>query len=132
MLTQRREEKSAPAHGRERGRERERTLERDRERETERQRQRDRETDREAPREREREWERDREGESPLAPLFICFPLPLSLPCANWASQECCLFYLKSSLQSSYLPLTFLCSIFTGFSLPCLLATTIWDSYFLF
>ena len=27
---------------------------------------------------------------SPLAPLFICFSLPLGLPYANWASQECC------------------------------------------
>ena len=34
-----------------------------------------------------------------------------------------CLFYLRSSLWSSDLPLTFLCSIFAGFSLPCLLAT---------
>ena len=29
-------------------------------------------------------------------------------------------------------PRTFLCSIFEGFSLPCLLATTILDSFFLF
>ena len=76
--------------------------------------------------------ERGRQGESPLAPLFICFSLPLCLPHANWASQECCLFYLKSSLRSSDLPLTFLCSIFEGFSLPCLLATAILDSCFLF
>ena len=69
---------------------------------------------------------------SPLAPLFICFSLPLGLPHVNWASQECSLFYLKSSLQSSDLPLTFFCSVFTGFSLPCLLATAILDSCFLF
>ena len=69
----------------------------------------------------------------PLTPLFICFfLLPLGLPYVNWASQECCLFYLRSSLRSLDLPLTFLCSIFTGFSLPCLLATTILDSCFLF
>ena len=53
-----------------------------------------------------------RERESPLAPLFICFSLPLGLPHANWASQECYLFYLKSSLRSSDLPLTFLGSSF--------------------
>ena len=41
------------------------------------------------------------------------FLLPLSLPYVNSASQEGCLFYLRSSLQSW----TFLCSIFTGFSL---------------
>ena len=64
-----------------------------------------------------------------LAPLFICFfLLPLGLPYVNWASQGCCLFHLRSSLWSC----TFLCSIFTGFSLPCLLATAILDSFFLF
>ena len=76
--------------------------------------------------EREQESQRAKEQE-PFAPLFICFSLPLGLPYANWANQECCLFYLKSSLRSSDLPLTFLCSIFTGFSLPCLLATAILD-----
>ena len=59
--------------------------------------------------------------------VFFLF-LPLSLPYVNWASQECCLFYLRSSLQSW----TFLCSIFTGFSFPYLLATTILDSFSLF
>ena len=42
------------------------------------------------------------------------------------------LFYLKSSLRSSDLPLTFLCSIVMDFSLPCLLATAILDSFSLF
>ena len=70
----------------------------------------------------------ERERERNLPPPFICFSLPLGLPYANWASQECCLFYLKSSLQSS----TFLCSVFAGFSLPCLLASAILDSCFLF
>ena len=70
---------------------------------------------------------KDRPG--PLAPLFICFFLTsLGLPYVNWASQECCLFYLRSSLPSSDLPLTYC----VGFSLPCLLATTILDSCFLF
>ena len=63
---------------------------------------------------------------------FICFFLPLGLPYVNWVSQECCLFYLKSSVRSSDLSLTFLCSIFAGFSLPCLLITAILDSCFLF
>ena len=48
--------------------------------------------------------------------MFFFF-LPLGMPYVNWASQECCLLYLRSSLQSSDLPLTFLCSIFTSFSL---------------
>ena len=73
-----------------------------------------------------------RESPGPLAPLFICFFLPPGLPCVSWASQECCLFYLRSSLRSSDLPLTLLCSVFAGLSLPCLLATAILDSCFLF
>ena len=36
----------------------------------------------------------------PLAPLFICFSLPLGLPYVNWASHECCLFYPRSSFWS--------------------------------
>ena len=40
-----------------------------------------------------------RETPGPLAPLFICFFLPLGPPYVNWASQECCLFYLRSSLR---------------------------------
>ena len=63
----------------------------------------------------------------PSAPLYM-FLLPLGLPSVNWASQECSLFYPRSSLGSSDLP----CSIFAGFSLPCLSATTILDSCFLF
>ena len=64
-----------------------------------------------------------------LAPLFIFFfLLPLSLPYVNCASQEGCLFHLRFSLG----PQTFLCSIFAGFSLLFLLATTILDSFFLF
>ena len=66
----------------------------------------------------------ERERELAWAPLFICFSLGLSY--VNWASQECCLFYLRSS------PRTFFCSIFAGFSLLCLLATAILDSFSLF
>ena len=76
--------------------------------------------------------ESGRETPGPLAPIFMFFffffPPPLGLPYVNWASQECCLFYLTSSLR----PWVFLCSIFAGFSVPCLLATTILDSCFLF
>ena len=61
-----------------------------------------------------------REATGPLASLLICFfPLPLSLPYVNWASQECCLFYQRSSLQSW----TFLCSISVGFFLPYLFSS---------
>jgi len=85
MSTQEREEKSAPARGRER-------------------------------------------DPQPFDSSFYMLFLPLGLPYVNWASQECCLFYLTPHSG----PRTFLCSISTGFSLPCLLATAILDSCFLF
>ena len=82
--------------------------------------------------EREREHAHGRKRDLTLWLLFsYVLSSPLGLPYVNWASQECCLFYLRSSLRSSDLPLTFLCSVFMGFSFPCLLATTILDSYFL-
>ena len=85
-------------------------------------------------REREREKEGIHVGETEqestwLLLLYVFFPL--GLPYANWA-QPGVLFYLKSSLWSSDLSLTFLYSIFVGFSLPCLLATAILDSFSLF
>ena len=52
------------------------------------------------------ERERERERELALAPFFICFFFFfLGLSYVNWASQECCLFYLRSSLRSLDLPL---------------------------
>ena len=73
-----------------------------------------------------------KERERALWLLFLyIFFFPLGLPYANWA-QSGVLFYLKFSLRSLDLPLTFLCSIFAGFSLPCLLATAILDSFSLF
>ena len=64
----------------------------------------------------QRERER-REASSPLAPLFIClFLLPLGLPYVNWTSQECCLFYLRFSLQSLDLPLFYFRGLFPLFS----------------
>jgi len=69
-----------------------------------------------------REWERARAHmrvcrrepcpPGPLAPLFICFFLPLDLPYVNWASQECCLFYPRSSLRASDLPLFYFHGLF--------------------
>ena len=65
----------------------------------------------------------------PFGSSFCMFyPPPLGLLCVNWASQECCSLYPRSSLQPSDL----LCSISRGFSHPCLLATTILDSFFPF
>ena len=54
----------------------------------------------------------ERERERHLAPLFICFFLLLGLPCVNWASQEGCLVYLRSSLPSSDLPLFYFNRLF--------------------
>ena len=58
------------------------------------------------PKRREREKEYALVGErdpQPLAPLFMfVFPLPLALPCVNWASQECCWFQLRSSPGPSF------------------------------
>ena len=79
----------------------------------------------------ESERGRERERELWLLLLYV-FSSIWACPLQVGLSQECCLFYLKSSLWSSDLPLTFLCSIFTGFSLLCLLATAILDSFFLF
>ena len=60
---------------------------------------------------------------------FLCFfLLPLNLPCVIWARQEGCSLLLRLSLWSSGLPLFYFCE----FSLLCLLATTILDSFFLF
>ena len=64
--------------------------------------------------ERERTCARARVGErpGPLARLFVCVSLPLGLLCVNWASQECCLLYLRSSLQSLDLPLFYFRRLF--------------------
>ena len=72
-------------------------------------------------------WLKEERG-SILAPLFMFFLLPLRLPYVNWASQDSRLFHLRSHSG----PQTFLCSIFMGFSLLCLLATAILVSFFLF
>ena len=100
-------------------------------------------------REREREkacthaWERERESERVHALMgererkafgssfYMFFSSPWACPMQTGLSQECCPTR-KSSLRSSDLPLTFLCSIFPGFSLSCLLATAILDSFSLF
>ena len=72
-----------------------------------------------------------RHEEKPLVQfwlLFLCFfLLSLSLLYVNCTSQEGCLFYLRSSLWSSDLPLFYFHRLF-----PCLLATAILDSFFLF
>ena len=79
---------------------------------------------------REEEWKPERARErapalwllylyvfSPSAPLLICFfPLPLGLPHVNWAGQESCVFYLRSSLWSLDLPLFYFCGLFLSLS----------------
>ena len=78
--------------------------------------------------ERERAHACGRERESALAPPFICFCLLfLYIFASIWAcpmqtglSQECCSFYLKSSLWSSDL---------SFFDLPCFLPPPIWTPF---
>ena len=48
--------------------------------------------------------------------FYMFFLLPLSLPHVNWTSQECCLFYLRSSLQFSDLPLFYFRGFFPSLS----------------
>ena len=55
--------------------------------------------------EEKRERERERDPQPFGSSIYIFFLLPLDLLYVKWASQECRLFYLRSSLQSSDLPL---------------------------
>ena len=66
---------------------------------------------------REREGEKGREREREREPFgSSCFFLPLGLPYVNWASQECYLFYLRSSLRSLDLPLFYFRGLFPSLS----------------
>ena len=74
-----------------------------------------------AKRERDREIdiERMQEGERetwPFGSSFYMFFPPLGLPYVNWASQECCLSHLRSSLRSSDLPLFYFQGLFPSLS----------------
>ena len=48
--------------------------------------------------------------------FYMFFPPPLGLPYVNMASQECCLFYLRSSLQSSDLLFFYFGGLFPSLS----------------
>ena len=71
---------------------------------------------------------RERERESWLWFFYLYVYLSLGLPYVNWASQECCFFYLRSSLRSSDLLLFHFHKLFPSLSV----ATTILDSSSLF
>ena len=60
--------------------------------------------------------QRRRERESQLWLLYLYVYLSLGLSCVNWASQECCLFYLRSSLWSSDLLLFYFRGLFPSLS----------------
>ena len=68
----------------------------------------EREGERERERERKSARTRERNRAKALWLLLLCVFLPRACPMQIGLSQECCLFYLKSSLWSSDLPLTFL------------------------
>ena len=64
---------------------------------------------------KERECEHEIPG--PLgSSIFMLFFSSPGLPCVNWASQECCLFYLRSSLWPSDLPLFYFHGLFPSLS----------------
>ena len=65
---------------------------------------------------RRRAPQRSGERESWLWLLYLYVSLSLGLSCVNWASQECCLFYLRSSLQSSDLLLFHFHGLFPSLS----------------
>ena len=77
---------------------------------------------------REREGERERE--KALWLLFLCFFLPPGPALCKLGLVITAV--LPEVLTPVLGPWTFLCSIFVGFSLPCLLATAILDSFSLF
>ena len=79
------------------------------------------------PKRREEKRVRDREcmnGERVSQPFgssfYMFFSSPWACPYVNWAGQECCLFYPRSSLWSLDLSLFYFHGLF-----PCLLATAI-------
>ena len=70
-------------------------------------------------------WRGERERERALWLLFLyVFPSPWVCPMQTGLA--------KNAVCFTWGPQTFLCSIFAGFSLPCLSATAILDSCFLF
>ena len=78
-------------------------------------------------------WSKDTRRRAPQHPggrerwlwlLCLSVYLSLGLSCVNWASQECCLFYWRSSLWSSDLLLFHLRGLFPSLSV----ATAILDS----
>ena len=74
----------------------------------------------------------ERERELALAPLFSCLSLPGPVLCK--LGQPGVLFVSPEVLTQLLGPpfVSFSCFIFTGFSLPCLVATAILDSFSLF
>ena len=65
---------------------------------------------------RRREPQRGGEGQSWLWLLCLYVYVSLGLSYVNWASQECCLFYLRSSLRSSELLLFHFHGLFPSLS----------------
>ena len=73
----------------------------------------------------------ERERESPLAPLFKCFfPSPGPVLCKLGLGRSAILPEVLTPVLGPSFDLLY--SIFTGFSLPCLLAIAILNSFSLF
>ena len=80
----------------------------------------------------QRAGERERESYLWLLFLYVCFFFFYPGPVLCKLGQSGVLFVLPEVLTPVLGPRTFFCSIFPGFSLPCLLATAVLDSFSLF
>ena len=65
---------------------------------------------------RRRAPQREGERDSWLWLLYLYVSLSLGLPYVNWAGQECCWFYLRSSLRSLDLLLFYFHGLFPSLS----------------
>ena len=76
------------------------------------------------PRKEEQGWGGGERDPQPFdSSFYMIFLLPLGLPCVNWASQECCVLYPRSS----DICLFYFCKLYPY----CLLASAILNSFFL-
>ena len=82
-------------------------------------------------REMEKQATHGRERERALGSSFYMFSSPGPALCKFGSARSAGLPEVLTLVLGPYfdLPLTFHCSIFTGFSLPCLLATSILNSF---
>ena len=76
--------------------------------------------------------QREERPQTILALLFMFLLFPLGLPYENWASQDCCLFCLRSSFRSSDLPLFYFHGLFFSLLATAILASFSYSKYLKF